>query len=192
MGRPAKIDDVILLPDGKGGSTPRVRWEVIVERVRAGSYPEVAAMSTGVSAATFYRWKAIGEDRVEDDKVRRARAGYREFREALTRAEAEAEMGSIAVVQKAMTGSTGADGKAGREPDWKAAAWYLERRAPGRWRRRDSLWHGGPGEGDAPLALELDGKVNLGGDALDKLGDVLDVLQESGALTRRTEPEGAG
>lgn len=190
MGRPAKIDDVILLPDGKGGSTPRVRWEVIVERVRAGSYPEVAAMSTGVSAGTFYRWKTLGEDRVENGKIRKAREGYRQFREALTRAEAEAEMASVAVIQRAMVGSAPTEGHAGRDPDWKASAWYLERRAPGRWRRRDSLWHGGAGEGDPPL--ELNGKVDLTGDAIDKLGDLLDVLEESGALDRGTGSEGAG
>lgn len=184
MGRPAKIDDVLLLPDGKGGQTPRVRWEVIVERVRAGSYPEIAAASTGVHPSTFYRWKTWGEDRVEGGKIRRARAGYREFREALSRAEAEGEMVHIANVAKAASGSDGSPG------DWRASAWYLERRSPTRWRRRDSLWHGGPGEGDAPLTLDLSGKVDLGGEALDKLGDLLDVLEESGALDRPSRPEG--
>jgi hypothetical protein len=180
MGRRAKLEDVILLPDGKGGSTPRIRWEVIVERVRAGAYPETAATSTGIGKTTFYNWRIFGEDRIVDGKVVRARPGYREFREALTRAEAEAEMLHVAHITKAAP------------EDWKAAAWYLERRAPERWRRRDSLWHGGPGEGDAPLVLELDGKVDLGGDALDKLGDVLEVLADSGALDRPSEPEGAG
>lgn len=175
-GRPSKLDDVILLPDGKGGRTPRVRWEVIVERVRAGAYPEVAAASTGIGSTTFYRWKLLGEDRVENGKIRKARPEYREFREALDRAAAEAEMAAIATVQAAFS------------TDWRSAAWYAERRAPGRWRKRDSLWHGGPGEGDAPL--EVGGKVDLGGDALDKLGDILDVLAESGALTRPAGEEG--
>lgn len=176
MARPSKIDDVILLPDGKGGQVPRVRWEVIVDRVRAGAYPEVAAASTGVSSTTFYRWKVLGEDRIENGKIRRARAGYREFREALSRAEAESEMAAIANVQRAFG------------DDWRSAAWYLERRGPDRWRRRDSLMHGGPGPGDAPL--EIGGKVDLGGDALDKLGDVLDILADSGALDRAVGTEG--
>lgn len=176
MGRPSKIDDVILLPDGKGGQVPRVRWEVIVERVRAGSYPEVAAASTGIDPRTYYRWKVLGEDRIENGKVRRARPGYRQFRQALARAEAEGEMLAVAHLQKAMP------------DDWRASAWYLERRGPDRWRRRDSLYHGGPAEGDAPL--EIGGKVDLGGDALDKLADVLDILAESGALDRPGGPEG--
>lgn len=175
MGRPAKLDDVILLPDGKGGQIPRARWEVIVERVRAGAYPEVAAASTGVHPSTFYRWKTWGEDRVENGRVRRARAGYREFREALSRAEAEGEMVHVANVAKAAP------------DDWRAAAWYLERRAPTRWRRRDSLWHAGPGEGDAPLSLDLTGKVDVN---VDDLAELLDVLRESGALDGSVRPEG--
>lgn len=177
MGRPTKLDDVILLPDGKGGQAPRVRWEVIVERVRAGSYPEVAAASVGVSSTTFYKWKTWGEDRVEGGKIRKARAGFREFREALDRAEAEAEMVAIANVRNAMEG------------DWRAAMAYLERRAPRRWRRRESTWHAGPGEGDSPLVLELEGKVDVGG--LDRLGEILDILDESGALDGSRRSEGA-
>lgn len=173
MARPSKIDDVILLSDGKGGSSPRIRWEVIVERVRAGAYPEVAAASTGVSAATYYRWKAEGEDRVVDGRVVRARPAYREFREALDRASAEAEMGAVAHVTAAMPN------------DWRAALAYLERRAPARWRRRESMWHGGPGEGDAPLTLDLSGKVDLGDEAISRLDAVLEILDESGALDRR-------
>lgn len=178
MGRPTKLDDTILLPDGKGGSVPRTRWEVIVERVRAGSYPEVAAMSTGVSSTTFYRWRTEGEDRVVDGKVRRARPMYREFREALDRASAEAEMVAVAHIQKAAS------------EDWRAAMAYLERRAPARWRRRDTTYHAGPAEGDGPLVLDLTGKVNLGDETLRKLDDVLEILDESGALDRtRREAE---
>lgn len=182
MGRPTKIDDLILLPDGQGGQAPRVRWQVIVERVRAGSHPEVAAMSTGVSSTTYYRWKAESEDRVVDGKVHRAKPAYREFREALDRAAAEAEMANVAIILRA------AQTTADREGDWKAGAWYLERRAPQRWRRRESTWHGGPGEGDAPLAVDLTGRVGLDADAVSRLDAVLEILEESGALDRRPEP----
>lgn len=170
-GRPDELDAVVYVPDGKGNQVPRIRQELIVERVRAGVYPETAAVSTGISRATFYRWKAEGEDRVVDGKLRRAKPRMRDFRDALTRAEAEGELRHVALVAKAA------------EDDWRASAWYLERRSPDRWRRRDSLWHAGPGEGD-PGPVTVEGKVNLGGDALDRLGDVLDILSESGALDR--------
>jgi hypothetical protein len=134
-------------------------------------------MSTGVSSTTFYRWKAEGEDRVVDGKVRRAKPALREFREALDRASAEAEMVAIAHVQSAMG------------TDWRAAMAYLERRAPARWRRRDTTYHAGPGEGDSPLAVDLSGKVDLGDEAVSRLDAVLGILDESGALDRRRKPE---
>jgi hypothetical protein len=61
-----------------------------------------------------------------------ARSGiYREFYEEVLRAEAEAEVHAVAVIRKKM-------------PDeWRAAAHYLERRFPDRWRRRESIEHEG-------------------------------------------------
>lgn len=139
MARPSKIDDTILLPDGKGGSSPRIRWEVIVERVRAGSYAEVAAASTGIGRTTYYRWLELGEDRWVDGELVRARPQYRGFRDAIDRAAAEAEMIAVAHVQRAAA------------DDWRAAMTYLERRAPERWRRRDTVYQAGPGPGDPKL-----------------------------------------
>jgi hypothetical protein len=51
---------------------------------------------------------------------------YLEFLEAVTRASAVAEVHAVAIVREAMAA------------DWRAAAWFLERRYPGRWRRRES------------------------------------------------------
>jgi hypothetical protein len=49
------------------------------------------------------------------------------LRAAVRRAEAEAEVHAVAVIRKAMT------------EDWGAVLAYLERRHPGRWRRREAL-----------------------------------------------------
>ena len=70
-----------------------------------------------------HRWMKRGE---------KAKSGiYREFYEALKRAEADAEVHAVAVVRKAMT------------KGWRAAFQYLERRHPDRWRRRESIEHEG-------------------------------------------------
>jgi hypothetical protein len=170
MGRPTKIDDVILLPDGKGGSSPRVRWEVIVDRVRAGVPPEVAAIATGVGRATYYRWMQRGEDRWIDGRMVRAEKRYRDFRDALDRAFAEAEAVAIAHIRKA-----------GEDPKtWQAEAWYLERSRSERWRRRDTVHQAGPADGDPPVP---DRRVNVTvePDAAARLAELLGIVEGAGA-----------
>ena len=102
--------------------TPEARQR-IVAAIRAGNYAEPAARSAGISAATYYRWLKRGE--------REPRGTYHDFCEEVRRAESDAEVHAVAVIRKAMPG------------DWRAAAHYLERRYPDRWRRRDSLEHEG-------------------------------------------------
>ena len=102
--------------------TPEIQAR-IVTAIRAGNYAEPAARSAGISPATYYRWLRRGE---------RAASGiYRDFYEQVRRAESEAEVHAVAVIRRAMG------------DDWRAAAHYLERRYPDRWRRRESLEHEG-------------------------------------------------
>jgi transposase len=102
----------------------REAQERIVAAIRAGNYAAPAARSAGVSEASFYRWMARGE---------RAKSGiYRDFYEAVKRSEADAEVHAVAVIRREI-----ADG------DWRAAANFLERRFPDRWRRRESIEHEG-------------------------------------------------
>lgn len=81
------------------------RREAILEGLRTGSPRGVAARTAGIAEGTFYRWMVDG------------RPCYREFREAVERAEAEAEHSAIQAVRGAMT------------RNWRAAAWWLERRS---------------------------------------------------------------
>lgn len=90
----------------------------IVQAIRAGNYADAAARSAGISPSTYYRWLERGE--------RAASGAHREFRDAVKRAEADAEVHAVAIVRKAMA------------EDWRAAMAYLERRYPERWRRRET------------------------------------------------------
>ena len=102
--------------------TPEI-CQRIVTAIRAGNYAEPAARSAGISPATYYRWLRRGQ---------KAPSGiYRDFCEEVRRAESDAEVHAVAVIRRAMSG------------DWRAAAHYLERRYPDRWRRRESLEHEG-------------------------------------------------
>ena len=93
------------------------RQERLLQALRAGNYREASARAAGISPATLYNWLRRGA--AESSGV------YREFLEAVERAEAEAEVYAVAVIRKAMP------------DDWRAAATFLERRYL-RWRRRSS------------------------------------------------------
>jgi len=95
----------------------------ICTAIRAGNYASVAAQYAGISEATFYKWMAFGE---------KQKSGvYVEFREAIKKAEADAEVAAVAIIQK-------------QAPDnWQAAAWYLERKHFDRWGKKEKHEHSG-------------------------------------------------
>lgn len=83
-----------------------------VDIVRRGNFRETACAQVGVDPSTMRKWlraAANGDKR------------YAAFVRSLDQAEAEAEDLMVTTIRLAA-----------RE-DWKAAAWYLERRGPKRW-----------------------------------------------------------
>lgn len=106
----------------------------IVSAIRAGNYAETAAQYAGVDPTTYYRWMVKGEDGPDL---------YRQFRHAVKAAESEAEVYAETVLRKAMP------------DDWKAAAWYLERKFQDRWGRKERLdIHA---NGIPPFVVKFDG-----------------------------------
>ncbi len=95
--------------------TPEIQAK-IVDRVRRGNYPSVAAGSCGIGRSTFFRWMAQGE--AEPDSA------YRDFRDAVKDAADEAESAMVDVIRLASVDS------------WQAAAWWLERTRHQRYARR--------------------------------------------------------
>lgn len=96
------------------------RQQRIVTAIRAGNTREAAAGYGGVHAATLYRWLAKG-------KVARNGSKCRELYEAVKDAENECELTSVAII------------RAAAQRHWTAAAWWLERRRPDQWGRKESL-----------------------------------------------------
>jgi len=90
--------------------------------LRAGNYANVAAGVVGVSEDTWYRWLREAEETG-------APALKREFADAVREATNEAEVKYVQIVEKAATS------------DWRAAAWWLERRGGDRWRLRQQHEH---------------------------------------------------
>ncbi len=97
--------------------TPEVQ-DRIVKAIRAGNYFQAAARAAGISESTHYRWLERGAEEKQ--------GAHRDFREAVSRAEAESEVHAVAVIRRAMT------------EDWRAALALIERRHPERWRRRET------------------------------------------------------
>lgn len=88
--------------------------------MRGGNYLQTAAAYAGISYQTLRRWVLKADDP-------NAPPEYVEFKEALEKARADAEVASLAKIQKAAS-----------EGAWQAAAWYLERSRPEQWGRRDT------------------------------------------------------
>ena len=123
-------------------SRPTKLTPELIERVtlaiRAGNYAKTACEMVGIGETTFYRW-------MEEGAQDKAKPLFREFRESIKRAEAEAEVRSVALIRQAADGGT-----------WQAAAWYLERKHGDRWGRNDKIRQeiSGPEGKPVPLSLE--------------------------------------
>jgi transposase len=92
--------------------------------IAGGNTHETACALAGIATSTFYEWINKGE---------KAKSGaYNNFYDQIRKAEALAEAKRIEIIRKAGEGKGVFEDK----PDWKAAAWYLERRYPEKWGRR--------------------------------------------------------
>jgi hypothetical protein len=136
--------------------------ERVGKALRAGNYAEAAARACDISPASYYRWIQRGES--EQSGI------YHEFAAEVRKAEAEAEVHAVAILRRAMP------------EDWRAALAYLERRHPGRWRRRTTTEVTGSGGG--PIRTESGSTAEL---ELGKLSDEELALFEE--LHRRAQPD---
>ena len=116
--------------------TPQVQ-AIIIETLQGGGYASTASQRAGIDEATLYRWLERGE--------KQAQGPFREFRDAVKKAEADIETKATALVLKV---AFDAD-----NPNWVAAMTFLERRYPQHWGRRDR--HELVGDGGGPVKLNL-------------------------------------
>ena len=131
--------------------------DTIIGAIRAGNYPDAAALYAGIDVRTFYRWMSRGELEEPGEAGEAGEAeegGYRQFYQGVKRAEGVAEVGKLSIISRAAMGSPVeyVMNKAGeltydkegrpivsreeKDPIWTAAAWQLERRSPEKFGRR--------------------------------------------------------
>jgi len=113
-----------LRPSGRDSLLTPAMQAQICESVRAGNWLETAAQAAGIDRDTLFAWKRKG---MADLEAGRTNSIYGVFVNAVARAEAESEQASLACIQRA------------GESDWRAEAWYLERRFPERWMLRQQV-----------------------------------------------------
>ena len=97
--------------------TPEVRNRILTA-IRNGNTYEASAHYGGVSYDTLREWIKRGQEETAGE--------FSEFFEAIKSAEAKAEVESVALIRQAA-----------QEGQWQAAAWFLERRKPSEWGRKD-------------------------------------------------------
>jgi transposase-like protein len=111
----------------------------IVQALSAGAYVETAAAMAGVSKQTLYSWLKRGADQ--------AQGPFREFLDAVEKAQAEAEVRDIALIAKAA------------QTQWQAAAWRLERKFPEKWGRKTRVEHTGEDGGPVQVSIAINRTV---------------------------------
>jgi hypothetical protein len=141
---------------GRPGRNSKLTDEMIakiVELVEVGNYVEVACAAVGISDRSYYNWIGIGrnieqehgddpEQWPEDLNPYDYQCGV--FFESIKQATAQAEAFAVASIRKQMP------------TQWAAAMTYLERRYPGRWKRRDELTVANPFDVQGAAGAQID------------------------------------
>ena len=109
---------------------------VMVEAIEGGNYATTAAEAAGIGKSTHYEWMEKGEQGIEP---------YAEYADAIKKAEAIAESNAVKVI------------KAASLENWTSGSWYLERKFPDKWGRKDKLTQEISGKDGKPI--EIDSKA---------------------------------
>ncbi len=204
VGRPTKIDEVVRhTADGQ----PVTVGAQIIQRLQLGLTHNAAVKAAGVTRDTFWRWRGDGA-RLRALQAQGKRKTFTpqelrliEFSDAVERAEGEAEVQRLAVIQGAAVGGQKIVKVSERQamvdgvmtvvertvttetarPNWTAAAWWLERRLPQQYARRVEI----TGAEGAPLLEEADHARSLA----DSLRDYLTGAADASLPAAKAKPK---
>lgn len=137
--------------------------DLIVDDLTLGLPQELACARAGIGTSTYYRWLARGGEWAELplDEVPEEQRPYREFRDAVEKARADALLVRLANIRRAGQGTPAeydSDGnllRPAREPQWTADAWWAERQFPQHFGRRVALDHSGEVKNPGATTIDL-------------------------------------
>lgn len=162
----------------------------LIEATRMGLSVEEAAMNAGISRSTFLRWRRTGSnelaDRENGAEPNPDNDQFVEFFEKTEQARANAAFQYVYDIRRASRGGIVTthrkfdphSGKVIEEtvttpPDWRAAAWYLERQHRKAYGKEGHLEVELTGAGGGPVAIDNKGAEDLS----TRLGKSLFALQ---------------
>ena len=93
--------------------------ERLLQAIRLGAFIEHACYYAGINSSTFRQWRQKATEGIEP---------YKSFWVKVNEAESEAIMRRLARIENA-----------GKDGSWQADAWYLERKYPDKFGRRDRV-----------------------------------------------------
>ena len=105
----------------------------LLDSIRLGAFIEHACYYAGINSSTFRRWRDQADKGIEP---------FASFWNEITVAESEAIIRRVARIEQA-----GVDG------NWQADAWFLERKHPDKFGRRDRVELSG--DPNAPIEIDL-------------------------------------
>ncbi len=106
------------------------------ELLARGNYDKTVYRYLGIGEASWFRYINRGEEDFNNGKD----TVYAKFYIQTTKARAQSEIRNVGVIQQAA------------ENDWKASAWFLERKFAARWGRRDKTEFTGKDGGPIEIA----------------------------------------
>jgi hypothetical protein len=169
------------LPVGEGknrkvGNTQITTCEIlgptIVDLIRAGMRPSMAAQASGISKSTVSGWVKRGSEEIwnieKGEEPKELEKPYLEFVQGMMKAEAEAQAGLVVSWFREA-----------RQGDWKAAQAFLAKRWPDEWGDSNTLKVELSGVGGGPIQAEMQHSVI---EDEERKRAVLEALVEAGDL----------
>lgn len=154
---PVKEGKAVKIPLKRRGPKPKlneVKALEIIRRIEDGATVENACVQSGQSLSGFYRGMIRFD--IENPEIRQA------FARARATIERVRETKAVQRIEDAF------------EEDWRAAAWYLERRFPEKYGKSQVEIGGIPG--GKPIALENKKTVDLGGLTLEQIAALRSII----------------
>ena len=128
---------------GKCLCTPE-KIKEICDKLASGCYAETAAVTSGISEATYYTWLKLAEE---------GKSPYIEFLKSVQEATAKAELVMVAKINQA-----GND-------DPKCLQWLLSRRHPEKWADKSRQQVELTGKDGGAVKLDVESRIELTGEA---------------------------